>query len=281
VSFLLDPPALLIIGFIAGKAYYLMMAFGDRIFTRGSSKRNLLIFGVVVVLVFWAYSSLLYLDVIYFPWPFPRWYGGIDWMLNSGLPLGLTRTSSLDVVGAVIFATYPIWFYIGTELALAGRSLTRARRQERRNQIIEALAQTAFPKGGAIPPGAADVGTAAVVESLFTKIPGLYEDALTLILFVFDSRLFVLAFTGKLKRFTQLDSDKTSTFGRRGYMQVWESNPFLLSITQVLRILVSYGYYTRPAVYTSIGFNGPLEPNLPPWYNPGPSAASTGGPVSR
>ena len=85
------------IGFVAGKLYYLMTVFGDRIFSRGASKRYLLVFGAAVVGVFWAYSALLYLNVIYFPWPLPTGTAGTNWMLNSGLPLGLTRTATTDV----------------------------------------------------------------------------------------------------------------------------------------------------------------------------------------
>ena len=120
LSFLLDPPALLILGLIAGKIYYLTTAFGSRILSRGASKRILFLVGAVITLLFWAYSSMLYLNVIYFPWPFGKWFGGTDWMLNSGLPLGLSRTPSTDLAAVVIFATYPFWFYLGTELSYAG-----------------------------------------------------------------------------------------------------------------------------------------------------------------
>ena len=91
MSFLIDPFALLLIGFLSGKAYYLITIFGDRIFKRGALKGNLYIVGALVVVIFWLYSGFLYLDIIYFPWLFPRWVGGTDWMLNSGLPLGLNR----------------------------------------------------------------------------------------------------------------------------------------------------------------------------------------------
>jgi len=115
------------------------------------------------------------------------------------------------------------------------------------------------------------VGTAASVDSLLGVIPPLFDDALTLLLFVFDSRFFVLAFTGKWKRFVDLDpSDKSR------YLDVWESNAFLVSVAQVLRITMSYGYYTKQPVYGVFDYNGPMVPNLPPWYDPGPSGATTG-----
>lgn len=270
LSFLLDPPALLAIGFVIGKAYYLMTVFGDRILSRGASKRALMGIGAAVVGVFWAYSALLYLNVLYFPWPLPHWYGGTSWMLNSGLPLGLRRSPTSDVVAVVVFATYPAWFYLGTELAKAGHRLTRSQRESERNRIIGELAGAEFPRGGAIPPGAGDVGTAASVESLLGVIPPLFDDAITLLLFVFDSRFFVLAFTGKWKRFVDLDSPEE----KNRYMDVWESNAFLVSIAQVLRIAVSYGYYTKQQVYSVFDYNGPMVPNAPPWYDPGPSQAT-------
>jgi hypothetical protein len=219
-----------------------------------------------VVGVFWVYSAALYLGIIYFPWPFPYWYAGTDWMLNSGLPLGLARGSASDMAAVVVFATYPLWFYLGTELAKAGHRLTKAQRTSERNRIIEELANSEYPRGGAIPPGASDVGTSASVESLLSKIPPLFDDALTLLLFVFDSRFFVLAFTGRWKRFVDLDPEE-----KVRYMDVWESNTFLVSVAQVLRITISYGYFTKQPVYETFGYNGPMVPNLPPWYKPGPA----------
>jgi hypothetical protein len=270
MSFLIDPFSLLIIGFLSGKAYYLLTIFGDRIFKRGALKQNLYIVGAPVVGVFWLYSALLYLDIIYFPWPFPRWYGGTDWMLNSGLPLGLTRSSETDILAVIIFATYPLWFYVGTELGFAGHRILKSARLKERKRIILQLVITLFPRGGAIPPGAQDVDTSTYVDSLLRKIPPLYSDALTLLLFVFDSRFLVLAFTGKWKRFVDLDADG-STVEKKKYVQAWESNPFLVGVTQMLRIAASYGYYTRPEVYSLLDYSGPLIPNLPPWYNPGPA----------
>jgi hypothetical protein len=280
ISFLLDPPALLIIGFLAGKGYYLLTVFGDRLFRRGGLKKELVLAGAVVVFIFWAYSALLYLDVIYFPWPLPRWYGGIDWMLNSGLPLGLTRTSGSDVAAIIFFAAYPLWFYAGTRLGLSGGRQTNAQRLRERNRIVKDLVATAFPKGGAIPPGASEVDSAALVGSLFNKIPKLFDDALTILFFVFDSRFLVLAFTGKFKRFVDLDDDEGVTSEKLKYLQAWNSNSFLVSIAQVLRVTASYGYYTRPQVYKVLDYAGPMTPSLPLWFNLGPTAGSPAAPVA-
>jgi len=140
LSFLLDPPALVLVGFLSGKVYYLMTVFGNRVFSRGASRKYLMVFGAAIVGVFWLYSALLYLNVIYFPWPLPHWYGGTTWMLNSGLPLGLTRSATSDTIAVVVFGTYPLWFYLGAELAKAGHRLTASRRETERNRIISELA---------------------------------------------------------------------------------------------------------------------------------------------
>ncbi len=120
MSFLLDPPALLVIGLLGGVLYRLTRVFLDRVFGRNSTLKALRTFEAIVTLAFWVYSALLYLGVIYFPWPFPRLYDGIDWMLNSGLPLQLSRSRTTDVIGLAIFAIYPFWIWLGRRLALTG-----------------------------------------------------------------------------------------------------------------------------------------------------------------
>jgi hypothetical protein len=274
MSFLLDPPALVLVGFLAGKVYYLLVAYADGILTRGASKKGLIAFGAVVVALFWAYSALLYVNAIYFPWPLPRWVGGTDWMLNSGLPLGLSRSPGTDIIALVIFATYPVWLYLGTELGLAGHRLTRGQREKERNRIIAAVVDSIFPRGGAIPPGASDVDTVGMVDSLLRKIPTEFADGLMLLTFVFDSRFFVFFFTGKWTRFVDLGGPGSSR-EKTSYLQAWDSNAYLASATQALRITAAYGYYTRGPVYRDIGYSGPAEPDTPPWYDPGPGQAPT------
>jgi hypothetical protein len=272
MSFLLDPPALLILGFIVARLNYLTVIFRNRFFTRGASRRYVLYAGVFFVLLFWLYSSLLYLGVIDFPWPFPRWFGGTDWMLNSGLPLGFTRSPTTDVAAWVIFATYPFWYYLGSELGFAGHRLFARQRETERDRILSELAKTIFPKGGAIPAGAEEVGTAAEVKKLLTKIPQEFNAGFTLILFVFDSRFLVFAFTGRWSRFVNLDRDPASTEEKRKYLDAWEANPYLITVVQIMRVIMGFGYFTKKPVYQEFGFNGPLEPNDPPWYVPGPGA---------
>ncbi len=275
LSFLLDPFALLFIGFLAGKFHSLSIAFGDSFFRRGTSKRALIVAAILVILIFWIYSSLLYVDAIYFPWPFPRWVGGNDWMLNSGLPLGLTRTPTSDVVGVVIFVTYPVWFYLGVQLGIAGINLRKEQRLKERDRIVTEVVKASFPKGGAIPPSAAEVNAPQTVIELFEKIPALFSNALTLLLFVFDSRFLVFAFVRKWSRFVELDSDQTSTREKRKYMEVWESTPFLFNVAQIFKLISSYGYYTKAPVWKSFNYQGPLRPNEPPWYNPGHSTSES------
>ena len=260
-----------------------MVAFGDRIIRRGAVKRGVLVAGAAVVSLFWAYSALLYLGVIYFPWPFPAWYGGTDWMLNSGLPLGLTRSSVTDVLAVAVFVTYPLWFYLGTELGLAGHRLTKGSRLAERDRILGTLVDTIYPKGGAIQPGASEVGTLSQVESLLRKIPPTFADALVLLVYVFDSRFLVLMLTGRWRRFVDLDAPGETT-EKSKYLEAWSSNPYLSSAVQILTVAASYGYYTRPQVYKPIGYSGPVCPDLPPWYDSGPVGATSsaaGGGVSR
>lgn len=275
MSFLLDPFALLFIGFLAGKIYSLSIAFGDSFFRRGMSKRTLIVAAILMILIFWIYSSMLYVDAIYFPWPLPRWVGGNDWMLNSGLPLGLTRTSATDVVGVLIFATYPAWFYLGAQLGIAGINLRKEQRLKERDRIVTEVVKASFPKGGAIPPSAAEVNAPETVIELFGKIPALFSNALTLLLFVFDSRLLVFAFVRRWSRFVDLDADETSTVEKRKYMEVWESTPFLFNVIQIFKLISSYGYYTKAPVWKYFDYQGPLRPNDPPWYNPGPSTSKS------
>lgn len=272
MSFLLDPLALLVIGILAGKVYSLTVAFGDNFFRRGMVKRALIVVGILATLVFWIYSSLLYVDAIYFPWPLSRLVGGNDWMLNSGLSLGLTRTTASDFVGGLLFATYPFWFYLGTQLGIVGINLRKERRLKERDRIVTEVVNASFPKGGAIPPSAMEVNAAQTVIELFGKIPALFRNGLTLLLFAFDSRLLVFSLVRKWSRFIELDSDRTSTREKRKYMEVWESTPFLFNAIQILKLLSSFGYYTKAPVWKTFDYQGPLRPKDPPWYNAGPSS---------
>jgi hypothetical protein len=100
MSFLLDPPALVIIGIVIGR------------YVDSRSRRRQLAAGVVVV--FLVVSTLLYLDVL--PWWFGTWMSGSDWMLNSGLDTNLTRQPGTDVLAVILFAAYPLWMKLGLDI---------------------------------------------------------------------------------------------------------------------------------------------------------------------
>lgn len=106
MSFLLDPPALVLLGFLIAR--YVQ--------SRGRQVR----LAAATVLAFLLVSGLLYLDLV--PW----WWGGPvagpDFMLNSGLGYGLERSPGIDVLAVIMFAAYPLWAGLGLEL---GRRLDR------------------------------------------------------------------------------------------------------------------------------------------------------------
>lgn len=97
MSFLLDPPALVILGFVISRY---VTDHGSRRWIAGA-----------VVTVFLIVSGLLYLNVI--PWWWGTWISGTDWMLNSGLDTTLQRSAGTDVLALVLFAAYPLWMHLG------------------------------------------------------------------------------------------------------------------------------------------------------------------------
>ena len=102
MSFLLDPPALVVIGIVI-----------DR-FVASRARRNR--YAAAVVVVFLVVSTLLYLDVL--PWWWGTWMSGTDWMLNSGLDTSLTREPGTDVLAVILFAAYPLWMKLGLDIDL-------------------------------------------------------------------------------------------------------------------------------------------------------------------
>lgn len=103
MSFLIDPPWL----YANGRA---IAAVTDDETTRAA-------LGAATMAVFWGVSIPLYLNR---PWTRPIWRAcraasGRDWMLNSGV----TRfeherpPARTHVVAALIFATYPLWLWLG------------------------------------------------------------------------------------------------------------------------------------------------------------------------
>lgn len=100
MSFLLDPPALVILGMLL-----------DR-YVESVDRRNLI--AAAIVGAFLVVSSLLYLDVL--PWWWGGWIAGSDWMLNSGLPVDVKREPGIDILAVLMFAAYPLWMRLGLDL---------------------------------------------------------------------------------------------------------------------------------------------------------------------
>ena len=103
MSFLIDPPWL----YANGRA--IAAVAGD---DAAAAK-----LGAATMAVFWGVSIPLYLDQ---RWTRPIWRAcraasGRDWMLNSGvLRLDHERPSkATHTLSAAIFATYPLWLYLG------------------------------------------------------------------------------------------------------------------------------------------------------------------------
>ena len=74
-------------------------------------------FGAATIAVFWGVSIPLYLNQA---WTRPLWRAcrarsGRDWMLNSGvLRIEHERAgTATHAVSALIFATYPLWLWLG------------------------------------------------------------------------------------------------------------------------------------------------------------------------
>lgn len=110
MSFLIDPALL----YAGGRTYRRIAADADA--TVPNAARDAAV-GAAFMAVFWGVSVGLYLDQ---GWTKPVWklcraQSGRDWMLNSGLlRLDFREVSRrTHVVSALIFATYPLWLWLG------------------------------------------------------------------------------------------------------------------------------------------------------------------------
>jgi hypothetical protein len=103
MSFLLDLPALFIMGFAL---YYL----GNRCELTKLAK---VIVGLFIVLPFVFVSLLLYLDVLpcFFPWICNNLTGS-EFMFNSNYT-GIYKKDVPLIVVILLFALYPPWYYLG------------------------------------------------------------------------------------------------------------------------------------------------------------------------
>ena len=106
MSFLIDPPWL----YANGRAYATLAPEA----AQGRTAKRL---GAATIATFWAVSISLYLNR---KWTHPiarlcRAENGRDWMLNSGvLRLDHRRAGPrTHAVSAALFATYPLWLWLG------------------------------------------------------------------------------------------------------------------------------------------------------------------------
>jgi hypothetical protein len=118
VSFLIDPPWLYANGRAIARA------------------RRPAPLALGTVAVFWGVSIPLYLDA---GWTRPIWRAcrarsGRDWMLNSGvLRLEHRRPSrGTHAISAAIFATYPLWLWLGLRQGRRSRSRLRGTKSRAR-----------------------------------------------------------------------------------------------------------------------------------------------------
>ena len=116
MSFLLDPPFLILIGvaiaFLADRGFLKIL------------KKSTLVLSTITVTLFWAIGGLLYLDFLDIPW-LGEAGSGRHFMWNSGIELvGLTPPinvvgtytnpfCALNIVAILLFATYPIFLKLG------------------------------------------------------------------------------------------------------------------------------------------------------------------------
>ena len=111
MSFLIDPPLL----YSGGRAYARATRDADP-----SPARDVAV-GASFMAIFWGISVGLYLEQ---DWTRPVWRmcraaSGRDWMLNSGVFRFQWRKPSArtHAIAATIFATYPIWLWLGMRRA--------------------------------------------------------------------------------------------------------------------------------------------------------------------
>jgi len=116
MSFLLDPLLLIVIGvaivFLAERGLHKIL------------RNPVLVLSVVTVALFWSISGLLYLDYLDFPW-LVKAGSGRHFMWNSGIeliglkpPIDVSVTyanpfCTLNIVAVLLFATYPLFLYLG------------------------------------------------------------------------------------------------------------------------------------------------------------------------
>jgi len=116
MSFLLDPLFLIVIG--------VAIVFLAERFLHKILRNPILVLSVVTVALFWSISGLLYLDYLDFPWLGKAgsgrhfmWNSGVELMgLNPPIDVSVTYANplcTLNIVAVMLFATYPLFLYLG------------------------------------------------------------------------------------------------------------------------------------------------------------------------
>ncbi len=104
MSFFLDPPALFIIGVVL---FVLRKRYGWKI------QNVTIIGGFIAFILFMGGSALLYLDMV--RWPLPDQKGSV-WMFHTDIT-GISKAAVPIVVAVVMLLIYPLWLYLGHQLA--------------------------------------------------------------------------------------------------------------------------------------------------------------------
>jgi hypothetical protein len=129
MSFLLDPLLLIIIG--------VAIAFLTERRLHKTLRKPVLVLSAVTIAIFWSIGGLLYLDYFDFPW-LGSAGSGRHFMWNSGVeliglkpPIDVSVTyanpfCTLNIVAVLLFATYPIFLYLGIYIGSKILSKSRA-----------------------------------------------------------------------------------------------------------------------------------------------------------
>lgn len=102
MSFILDPPALVLLGAV-------VYVVSKRVRLRRVWQY---VAGIVIIGAFIGVSGLLYLDVIRWHIPFVIDMKGSEWMFHSNIT-GIYKEDVPLVLVIVMFALYPLWYYLG------------------------------------------------------------------------------------------------------------------------------------------------------------------------
>ena len=111
------------------------------------------------------------------------------------------------------------------------------------------------------------VGVARAADRIAARVEPSAQKELQQLLGLFDNRLAVFLFGGRIRPFTLLDGA-----GQDAVLAEWRDSRIAVRRTgfAALRTLVLAGYYQSPAVWPAVGYGGPPRifedgPSLPEW----------------